>query len=185
MLVGEDAIGVLLVFHRDEDFFSAEILNLVKAIAGQVAVAINNANLYELIRDQAERLGVMLRKEQEEASRSQAILQAVADGVLVTSSDNLITFINASTEHILGLTSDRILGNSLEVFGGLIGKSADEWVNTVRRWSKDPASRQSGDMYAEHLELKNGRSVLVHLAPVILQNDFLGTVTILRRNQDE
>jgi GAF domain-containing protein len=45
---------------------------MVKAIASQVAVAINNAHLYELIRDQAERLGVMLRKEQEDASRSRS-----------------------------------------------------------------------------------------------------------------
>ncbi|MEW6403406.1 MAG: GAF domain-containing protein, partial [Chloroflexota bacterium] len=101
MLVSEDVIGVLMVFHRVERFFSAEMLNLVKAIASQVAVAINNAHLYELIRDQAERLGVMLRKEQEDASRSQAILEAVADGVLVTGADNRITFVNSSTERIL------------------------------------------------------------------------------------
>ena len=68
MMVGEDVIGVLMVFQRAPNFFSAEMLNLVKAIAGQVAVAINNAHLYELIRDQAERLGVMLRNEQEDAS---------------------------------------------------------------------------------------------------------------------
>ena len=84
MQVGEDVIGVLMVFQREVNSFSIEMLNLVRAIGGQVAVAINNAHLYELIRDQAERLGVMLRKEQEEASRSQAILEAVADGVLVT-----------------------------------------------------------------------------------------------------
>ena len=74
LLVAEDVIGVLMVFHRRTDYFSAELLSLVKAIAGQVAVAINNAHLYELIRDQAERLGSMLRREQEDASRSQAIL---------------------------------------------------------------------------------------------------------------
>jgi GAF domain-containing protein len=51
LLVAEDVIGALMVFHRKPDYFSAELLNLVKAIAGQVAVAINNAHLYELIRD--------------------------------------------------------------------------------------------------------------------------------------
>ena len=94
LLVAEDVIGVLMVFHRKVNFFSAEMLNLVKAIAGQVAVAINNAHLYELIRDQAERLGGMLRREQEDASRSQAILEAVADGVLVTGANNRISFMN-------------------------------------------------------------------------------------------
>ncbi len=180
MLVAEDAIGVLMVFHRAESFFSAEMLNLVKAIASQVSVAINNAHLYELIRDQAERLGGMFRKEQEEASRSQAILQAVADGVLVTGADNHITFVNASTEQILGLKDSHLLGSPLESFGGLFGKAATDWMDTIRRWSEDPSLYQSGDSYAEKLELENGRIALVHLAPVIMQNDFLGTVSIFR-----
>ncbi len=180
MLVSEDVIGVLMVFHREVSFFSPEMLNLVKAIASQVAVAINNAHLYELIRDQAERLGVMLRKEQEEASRSQAILEAVADGVLVTGADNRITFVNYSIERILGLKVEQILGQSLDVFGGLFGKTASDWMETIRLWSEAPASYQTGDSYAEQIELENGHIALVHLAPVILQNDFLGTVSIFR-----
>jgi GAF domain-containing protein len=180
MLVAEDAIGVLMVFHRSENFFSAEMLNLVKAIASQVAVAINNAHLYELIRDQAERLGLMLRKEQEEASRSQAILQAVADGVLVTGSDNHITFVNSSTEKVLSLKESHLIGSALDAFGGLFGNAAISWMDTIRRWSEDPSLYHLGDSYAEKLELENGRIALVHLAPVILQNDFLGTVSIFR-----
>ncbi|MBC7877151.1 MAG: GAF domain-containing protein [Anaerolineales bacterium] len=180
MVVGEDVIGVLMVFQRTENFFSAEMLNLVKAIAGQVAVAINNAHLYELIRDQAERLGVMLRKEQEDASRSQAILEAVADGVLVTGADNRITFVNSSTQRIIAVDETRLLGNPLDVFGGLFGKAASTWMETIRQWSQDPNSHLEGDTYAEQLELENGRIALVHLAPVILQNDFLGTVSIFR-----
>jgi PAS domain S-box-containing protein len=179
LLVGEDVIGVLMIFHRVEAFFGAEILNLVKAIASQVAVAINNAHLYELIRDQAERLGSMLRKEQEEASRSQAILEAVADGVLVTGSDNTITFANTSIERILSVRADNMLGQALESFGGLFGNAA-EWMETIRRWSEEPSSHEQGDTYAQQLELETGRIALIHLAPVIFQNDFLGTVSIFR-----
>lgn len=180
MSVGEDVIGVLMVFHRSANFFSAELLNLVVAIAGQVAVAINNARLYELIRDQAERLGLMLRKEQVEASRSQAILEAVADGVLVTGSDNRISFVNSSITRVLGVDDTRLLGNSLEGFTGLFGSSSATWTTTIRKWSEDPSTYQIGEMYAEQLELDNGRTVLVHLAPVIMLNDFLGTVSIFR-----
>jgi GAF domain-containing protein len=179
LLVAEDVIGVLMVFHRKPDFFSAEILNVVKAIAGQVAVAINNAHLYELIRDQAERLGGMLRREQEEASRSQAILEAVADGVLVTASNNRISFLNRSAEDILDLETGRVVGQPLDVFGGLFGKAAGSWMQTIRTWSETPASYE-GETFAEQLDLQNGRIVLVHLAPVIFQNDFLGTVSIFR-----
>ncbi|MFN8412157.1 MAG: GAF domain-containing protein [Anaerolineales bacterium] len=180
MMVGEDVIGVLMVFQRASFFFSSEMLSLVKAIAGQVAVAINNAHLYELIRDQAERLGLMLRKEQEEASRSQAILEAVADGVLVTGPDNRITFVNTSAEKILTVEESHLLGSSLDAFAGLFGQVASAWMGTIRHWSEDPSSYQSGDSYAEQLELESGRIILVHLAPVILQNDFLGTVSIFR-----
>ncbi len=180
LLVAEDVIGVLLVFHRAERYFTPDSLNLVKAIASQVAVAINNAHLYELIRDQAERLGSMLRKEQEETSRSQAILEAVADGVLVTGPDNRITFINASIERILDIRADRVLGQSLEDFVGLFGRAAATWMQTIRQWSQTPTSYQPGETYAEQIELGDGRIVLVHLAPVFLQNDFLGTVSIFR-----
>jgi PAS domain S-box-containing protein len=180
LLVAEDVIGVLMVFHRKPAFFSAELLNLVKAIAGQVAVAINNARLYELIRDQAERLGNMLRREQEDASRSQAILEAVADGVLVTGINNRITFINRSAEQILNLESGRVLGQTLDAFAGLFSKSASPWMQTIQHWSESPSSYQYGETYAEQLALENGLIVLVHLAPVIFQNDFLGTVSIFR-----
>ncbi len=180
MQVGEEVIGVLMIFQREANSFGEEMLNLVRAIGGQVAVAINNAHLYELIRDQAERLGVMLRKEQEDASRSQAILEAVADGVLVTGMDNRITFVNSSTERILSIQGSKLLGSPLDAFGGLFGKSENTWMETIRRWSQHPSSHQSGDTYAEQLELENKRIALVHLAPVILQNDFLGTVSIFR-----
>jgi len=180
LMVGEDVIGVLMVFHRKANFFSPERLNMVKAIAGQVSVAINNAHLYELIRDQAERLGAMLRREQEEASRSQAILEAVADGVLVTGPNNRISFLNNSAEKILELEAERMLGQPLDVFAGLFGKAASSWMQTIRTWSEAPSKYQKGETYAERLDLQNGRIILVHLAPVIFQNDFLGTVSIFR-----
>jgi PAS domain S-box-containing protein len=180
LLVAEDVIGVLMVFRREEHYFTPDALNLVKAIASQVAVAINNAHLYELIRDQAERLGSMLRKEQEEASRSQAILEAVADGVLVTGSNNRITFLNSSIQKVLGIKAENVMDQPMEDFGGLFGKAASTWMQTIRGWSQSPGSYQPGESYAEQLELGDGRIALIHLAPVILQNDFLGTVSIFR-----
>lgn len=180
LLVGEDVIGVLLIFHRQAGFFGPERLVLVQAIASQVAIAINNAHLYELIRDQAERLGSMLRKEQEEASRSQAILEAVADGVVVTGPDSHIAFLNSSASEILNIDAENVVEQSLDAFGGLFGKAASAWMQTIIDWSDDPASYQVGDSYSEQLELENGRIALVHLAPIILQNDFLGTVSIFR-----
>jgi len=40
LLVADDVIGVLMVFRREENYFTPDGLNLVKAIASQVAVAV-------------------------------------------------------------------------------------------------------------------------------------------------
>ena len=180
LTVGEEVIGAIMVFHRQVGYFTPEHMSLVQAIGGQVAVAINNAQLYHLIRDQAERLGSMLRNQQVEASRQQAILEAVADGVLVTDPNNIITFLNLSAENILGLKDDQLTGQPLDNFVGLFGKAAQEWMQTIHTWSEDPGSHQPGDTYAEQLTLETGNVVLVHLAPVIWRNEFLGTVSIFR-----
>jgi PAS domain-containing protein len=184
LFVAEDVIGVLMVFHRKPGYFRAEILNVVKAIASQVAVAINNAHLYELVRDQAERLGSMLRREQEDASRSQAILEAVADGVLVTGINNRISFLNSSAEQILNLDS-RVIGRPLDALGNIFDKSLIPWIEAIRDWSESPPSYQHSNTFAKEMGLKDGRVVMVHLAPVILQNDFLGTVSIFREIKKE
>ena len=180
LLVAEDVIGVLMVFSRAESFFSGESLNLVKAIGSQVAVAINNAHLYELIRDQAERLGLMLRKQQEEASRSQAILEAVADGVLVTGPDNSITFMNSSVERILAVQADQVVGQSLDEFRKTVWRSRLHLDGHHPALVQGPRRVRIRRSYAEQLELADDRIALVHLAPVILQDDFLGTVSIFR-----
>ena len=180
LIVGEEVIGAIMVFHRQTGYFTPDHMNLVQAIGNQAAVAINNAQLYLLIRDQAERLGSMLRNQQVEASRQQAILEAVADGVLVTDPNNIITFLNSSAERIMGLQGSQVDGESLESFVGLFGKAAQTWMQTIHTWSDDPSSHQPGDTYAEQLTLENGHVVLVHLAPVIWRNEFLGTVSIFR-----
>ncbi len=180
LIVGEDVIGAIMVFHRKVGFFSEDSLEMVRAIGAQVAISINNAQLYELIRDQAERLGVMLRSQQVEASRQTAILEAVADGVLVTDPLNKISFVNASAERILSLSAEQVTGKPVENFAGLFGKSTQTWVKAVQTWSQNPDLHHAGEMYAEQISLETGQVVLVHLSPVIWRKEFLGTVSIFR-----
>ncbi len=180
LLVGEESLGALMLFHREPNRFSEIQLDLVQATAKQIAVALNNAKLYRLIRDQAERLGDMLRTQHIEASRSQAILEAVADGVLVTDASGTVTLFNASAERILGLSREQVLKHSLEHFSGLFGEAAHSWMETIREWSSNPQAYSNDDIYAERIDLDNGRVVSVHLSPVLLRDEFLGTVSIFR-----
>lgn len=180
LMVGAEPLGAMLLFHRSPNAFMESQLELAQAAAAQMAVAINNAELFDLIRDQAEGLGTMLRQQQIEASRSMAILEAVADGVLVTDKDNSITLFNASAQKILGLDREKVVGNSLENFIGLFGGTGRAWMETIHRWSRAPEEHMVGETYFEQIELDNGRVVSVHLAPVFLQDEFLGTVSVFR-----
>ena len=180
LMSGAEALGCLLLFHPLVDHFSLDQLELVQAAANQVAVAVNNAELYRLIRDQAEDLGTMLRSQQVETSRSKAILEAVADGVLVTDTHRQISLFNASAERILGLERGSVLGYTLDRFLGLFGSAAQRWLDTINHWSQDPNAYQAGDIYSEQIDLEDGRVIAVQLAPVILRSDFLGTVSIFQ-----
>jgi PAS domain S-box-containing protein len=180
LILGEDVLGSLMLLHSQPGSFTSEQTHLVEATARQISLALNNADLFNLIRDQAENLGGMLREQQVAASRSRAILEAVADGVLVTEADNIITLFNASAGRILGLDSRQVVSRSLDQFSGLFGKAASAWMQTIRNWSENDENEPVGQTYAEKLELDNGRVVSVHLAPVIMRSEFLGTVSIFR-----
>lgn len=180
IMMGEEVLGSMMMIHPQPNHFLLEQISLVEVSARQVGVSLNNAELFNLIRDQAESLGSMLRDQQIEASRSRAILEAVADGVLVTDANNRITLFNASAERILDLKADQVMGKSLEQFMGLFGQAAKAWSRTIRNWSQEPGSYDVGEVYSEQLNLDNGKFVSVHLAAVIWRQQFLGTVSTFR-----
>ncbi len=180
MVVGAEALGAILLFHRQIAHFTPEDQDLVQAAATQMAIAINNSELFNLIRDQAESLGNMLRNQQVEASRSRAILEAVADGVLVTDPQNTITLFNESAQEILGLDRTEVIGKSLEAFTGLFGNATHSWMETIRNWSEEQGPYQPGETFAEQITLEDQTVVAVHLAPVVMGNEYLGSVSIFR-----
>jgi len=180
LIMGEEALGALMLFHSQPSFFILEQVSLVEATARQIAISLKNAELFNLIREQSERMGSMLREQQIEASRSRAILESVADGVVVTDATNHITLFNRSAETILGLKSSAVIGELLDKYAGLFGKRARTWIQTVRRWSDSPQDYQPGETFSEELDLEGGKVVSVHLAPVIWRLELLGTVSIFR-----
>lgn len=177
---GAETVGCLLLLHPDRSYFSFEQVDLVQAVAYQVSMAINHAELFRLIHDQAEDFGVLLRNQQVETSRTKAILEAVADGVLVTDDSQKITLFNHSAERILGLQSTKVVGNSLEHFLGLFGGSALQWTQTIEQWTTNPGSYQAGETFSQQIHLDDDRIISVRLAPVFLNRGFLGTVSIFQ-----
>ena len=179
LVVSDEVQGALLLFHTHPDHFSEDHLVLVETAAIQVAHAINNAELYGLIRDQAGRLGAMLKDRQVEAAKSQAILEAVADGVIVADAKRSVILFNAAAERLLELPRDQALGRPTREMLGLYGSQARAWMETVSRWAKKPGAYATEDYLAARLDIED-RIVSVHLAPVVMGDEFLGTVSVFR-----
>ncbi|MGC9357295.1 MAG: GAF domain-containing protein [Anaerolineae bacterium] len=181
VLGGEgQANGAIFLHAYTADAFSEDDRRLVEAAAIQLGNALNNAELYRLIREQTERLGTMLRAQQIEAVKSEAILEGIADGVMVADANGRITLFNAAAERILSISRSQATGRMVDEMLGLYGLKAQEWLTEVRKWQKNPASYETGDFLAERLELEK-RVVSVHLSPVISQShEFLGMVSVFR-----
>jgi PAS domain S-box-containing protein len=173
--INDDILGVMILLSREPQVFTQAHVRLTLAAANQVAAAINNSDLYYLIRDQAERLGVLVLAEQEEAQKSNAILEGIADGVVLADASGQIVRFNSAAERILELPRDRVLGQSLSRLVGLQGR----WTSAIARWSESSTFDPTDGFLSDQLEI--GRKVVnVRLSPVRTDSQFLGTVLVFR-----
>ncbi len=179
LISNEEVIGVMMLFHSETGAFTMQQLDLVEVAAIQVANAINNANLYLLIRDQAERLGRLLHAEQIETAKSQAILESIADGVLVADSGSRIILGNRPASAILGIPRQRLIGKSVNELLGLYGHSGDSWINLIEKWAQNSEAVEDLAYLADELTIED-KVVSVHLSPVMAGKQFFGTVSIFR-----
>lgn len=179
LISGENVIGVMLLTDSRPALFTAEQLSLVEAAAIQVANAIHNAGLYDLIRQQADKLRAMMRDAQVEVAKQQSILQSIADGVLVAEADGTIVMANAPTVHILDLPRAQLIGKRVDELVGLYGESGDEWAQTIDSWADRPEALEPQTSLKNRLEIEE-KIVLVHVAPVFANDDYFGTISIFR-----
>jgi PAS domain S-box-containing protein len=180
LMVGADALGALLLLSQDPSVFNPEQLRLASAAANQVAAAINNAELYRLIRDQADRLGDLVRSQQVESRKSRAMLEAIADGVMVTDEEQKIVLFNDAAVRLLSLRREQVIGRPADEFIGLFGKAGPPWQERLRQWRNAPSEIGGGEYLAEQITLDSGRVLSLHLAPVASGEEFIGTVAVFR-----
>ncbi len=172
-----DPQGVMVVLSTRPQAFTEQEQRLLVAAANQVAAATNNADLYSLIRDQAERLGVMLRTEQEEAEKNSAILESIADGVILTDAEGQIVQFNTAAERILELPREQAIGQSMTRFTGLYGGEATTWAQAIQAQSDSPDDVEV--FFDERLTLGD-KVVNVQLSPVYTGGNFIGMVSVFR-----
>jgi len=79
-----DLIGLLVLVHEQAGYFKVEHLLLLQAIAGQAAVAVENARLYSNVAQERQMLT--------------AILQSAAEPIIVFDADGSLTMLNPAAE---------------------------------------------------------------------------------------
>jgi PAS domain S-box-containing protein len=85
-------VGIIWLGHRNPHAFSSSEINLGSIIAGQLGVAITNADLYQ--QAEAERL------------RLKAVLEATPDAVIVTDHEGTISLANPAAEIVLRVDAE-------------------------------------------------------------------------------
>lgn len=164
ILLQDRALGVILLgnVRRDRTFGSADA-QLCRALVAQLATAIDNARLHQSVDDQARRVAELLRVREEEASQRQAILDSLADGVVVAAEGGKLVLANAAAERILGVPRERLLGKTIRrLYAELLmagGRTSGKYV--VFEWG--------------------AKEVMGSMAPVRIQDgELLGYVAVLR-----
>lgn len=176
LVANNEVLGALFYTGHKPHAFHRQQFKLIEAAANQIAASITNAELYRLISNQASRLGMMLRSQQTEAAKSQAILESVADGVMVSDEMGSIIMFNAAAEEMLGLARHDVLGRPVAEMSDVYGESAEGWTEMIARWHSE-ADGATGKSFAHQIEIEN-RIIAVLVAPVRHGTEYLGTVSL-------
>lgn len=179
LLLGEEATGAILLYHALPDHFTADHQRMIGAIASQIAITVSNADMFRLLRESADRLGNMLRTQQLEASKSHAILEGVADGVMVTDAVGEITLFNVAAEHILQRPRTEVIGRSVQEMSGILNLAGTSWPELAERWGGGRIQPGQEDLYDDRLELED-RVISMRVAPLIREGEFGGTASVFR-----
>jgi PAS domain S-box-containing protein len=176
----EDPMGVMVLMSRRSHAFTENHLKLIVPAANQVAAAINSADLYQLIRDQAERLGRLLRAEQEEAQKQGAILEGINDGVMLADASGKVVLFNTAAERILQIPRRQVLGLPVANLARIFGESAFQWIRLINELAESIVKRANlEEMESERIQLNN-LFVSTYLSPIYSGELFLGVVAVFR-----
>ncbi|GIK26982.1 MAG: hypothetical protein BroJett007_01200 [Chloroflexota bacterium] len=172
-----ESLGVIVLLGREMNAFGESAMRLVAAAANQVAATINNAQLYALIRDQAERLGQMLRTEQEEAEKNAAILDSISDGVVLADVDGKVIVSNPAAQRLLGMSADELLGRPLSDLRSIKDGGLTPWIDSLL--DKTQVAHEDDAPVEFRLTLFDS-IINTSTTPVFSEGRFVGLVSVLR-----
>lgn len=200
LITSDELLGVLTLSHPEVGYFKIEHQRVLTVVANEVAVALRNADLYRYISDQAARLASMVQAERATSSQSQAILQSIADGVVVCDTDGQVMLANPMAARILDqpledvfmqnvhdvLRTIKVSGPEREPLRDLLGAPLDEQdqprqFRTMFRIGPRSVDMALGPVLTDRGELLGGVAILRDITREIesdrLKTEFIGTVS--------
>jgi PAS domain S-box-containing protein len=99
-----------MLFHPEPGYFDQDHMVFANAAANHITAAIKNTEMYRLVRDQATRLGDMLRQQRQIAAQHVAILTAITDGVAVSDEKGHLTVLNDAAQRVMHLGQEEFIG---------------------------------------------------------------------------
>jgi PAS domain S-box-containing protein len=173
-LGGGDVLGVLTLGHPEAGHFGQEHVQLVTAAGAQVAIAVNNSDLYSFITQQADRVGSMLQSQRAESAKSRAILESIADGVLVLDHNGRVLLVNPAAEDLLGFSAMAIQGEHFRHILGLgetlVHRELAQGLYTELRQRQEAPGQSEEAALPATIRLASGNQVLaVNIAPLITE----------------
>lgn len=180
LVMQHDTMGVLLLSHDDVGYFREEHLRLLTASAGQIALGIHNALLYNEIEQQLMHRGEMLRRQEEAVTQSTAILQSLSDGVIVCNAEGGVLAVNPAIERILERSMEElVLWNLPDLLKRLLGRRAID-VPVEDLLARPLNDRHEPRSFSTTFQIST-RVVSVTLDPVLTSKEALmGAVAVFR-----
>ena len=165
LLAKEEVKGVLEIFHRERLQRDVEWENFVELLAGQAAVALDNADLFSQTRR-------LLHQTERQARQVRQIMDAVPEGILLLDAQHQLVLANPAAETILAT---------------LVG---DDWEGVVSHLGKRPLAEllepPTEDFPWHELRLSQTEQVFeVAARPVGEQAQVEGWVLVLRDVTEE
>ncbi len=107
----------LMMARRSANLFTRRELEALALFGHQLSTTMQNANLYQQLQDYNRLLEARVeertRELQTERNRLNAILQNLADGLVVTDPDGMITLVNPAFLRLVGRKEEEVIGRSL------------------------------------------------------------------------
>ncbi len=155
--VKQQVFGMLLVYSRTVNAYDSASSEPVAAFANQAAIAIENAQLSEAIRQYAAQLQQRVDRRtaelEQERHRTQAILDAAGEGIIFTDIHGVIEYMNPQMEQLTGYSAAEAVGKTPGLWSsGLTPRSVyDDLWGAIRRgevWQGEMINRhQVGRLY--------------------------------------